>query len=408
MKILHITPAYEEAWHLGGVVRSVSHLCRGLAALGHEVTVFTTDSGGDRRLNVPLNRPLDLAGVEVWYFKTEFSLKYSFSSALGKACRQRIRDFDLVHLASFWNYPEIPAVITARQLGVPFIVSPRGTFLSYSMSHKAMKKWAYYHLLEKRVLQGCRAIHYTTELERQGMDYLGLKPPSFVVPNGFNVGEFSQGWDKSERKQAIGLIPENTVILYLGRLHARKGLDRLLRAFAEAVGCIAQPILVLVGPDAGDEARLKSLARKLGILQEVRFPGYIPPRDRHFYLGAADVFCLTAHPGENFGNAAVEAMLAGVPVLVSEHVGICREVAADGAGVVVPLQVEAIAKALKKMLSDPEGLREMGRRAAESARRRYDNHNVCRLMATAYEDALTGRRSPGLSWSDDVQMGREH
>ncbi|MGA9753779.1 MAG: glycosyltransferase family 4 protein, partial [Desulfobaccales bacterium] len=104
---------------------------------------------------------------------------------------------------------------------------------------------------------------------------------------------------------------------------------------------------------------------------------------------------------ENFGNAAVEAMLSGVPVLVSDHVGICREILADGAGVVVPIEVEAVAGALVKLLSDPEGLRVMGEAAVESARRRYDIDLVARQMATAYEDILVGRRSPGLSWSDE-------
>jgi glycosyltransferase involved in cell wall biosynthesis len=110
---------------------------------------------------------------------------------------------------------------------------------------------------------------------------------------------------------------------------------------------------------------------------------------------------LIAHPGENFGYAAVEAMFAGIPVLVSNHVGISREVVADGAGVAVPLTIDAVANAIIDIFSNPERLAAKGRAAAASARRRYEIDIVARQMAMAYEDILTGRRSPGLSWSDE-------
>jgi glycosyltransferase involved in cell wall biosynthesis len=404
MRILHITPAYEAAWHLGGVVRSVSQICRGLASQGHEVTVFTTDSGGDRRLEVPVNRPVNLGGVEAWYFKTELSLRYFYSSALREACRRRIKEFDIVHLASCWCYPEIPAVLESRRLGVPYIISTRGTFLRYSMSQKALKKWVYYYLVEKRVLRGSHSLHYTAELERESMAYLGLSSPSFVIPNGFSMEEFSSLVEKSEAKKAIGLSPDNTVVLYLGRLHARKGLDHLTHAFAQAADKLPHAVLILAGPDNGEEARLKRVARELGIADVVHFPGYIPPENRYLYWAAADLFSLVTYPGENFGNAAVEAMLSGVPVLVSEHVGISREVFHDKSGVVIPLGVKSISDALVSMLSVPAKLKAMGQVAATTARQRYDNNNVCRLMATAYEDVLTGRRSPEISWSNGVYI----
>jgi len=400
LRILHVTPSYEPAWHLGGVVRSVSQLCRGLAGLGHEVTVFTTDRGGDGRLAVPVNEPVQVGGVTVYYFKTDFFLKFAYSRSLGKACRLKTKDFDLVHLASFWGYPEIPAVRWAKCYEIPYFVSTHGTFLQYSMSQKALKKWVYYYLVEKAVLQGTRAIHYTAELEREGMGYLGLRPPSLVIPNGLALDEFQNLPESSAARDVLCWEQGERIVLFLGRLHPRKGLSFLLEAFARAAASLPELVLVLAGPDGGEENKLKRDAKRLGVAGRVRFPGFISPEKRNLYLRAADLCALVTHPGENFGNAAVEAMLGGVPVLVSEHVGICREVAADGAGVVVPLSVEAISGALHNMLADPEGLGEMGRRAAESARRRYDIRVVAQMMADAYEDILTGRRSPGLGWSD--------
>jgi glycosyltransferase involved in cell wall biosynthesis len=116
-------------------------------------------------------------------------------------------------------------------------------------------------------------------------------------------------------------------------------------------------------------------------------------------LRASDLFWLATYPGENFGNAAVEAMAAEVPVLVSENVGICDAVREDNAGLVVSVDEDAITMALIEMISNSNKLKEMGKNAYQSARNRYDIKVVAKLMATAYEDVLTDRRSSECNWS---------
>jgi glycosyltransferase involved in cell wall biosynthesis len=401
MKILHITPSYEPAWQLGGVVRSISQLCRELARMGLEVTVYTTDRGKNCRLEVPINQPVDVGGVRVFYFRVDYSLTFSYSQALRHACQAAIHEFDMVHLATFWNYPGIPAGAALRKDKVPYVISTHGTLVpTMSPWQKKAKKWIYRKLVEDRNLAQASAIHYTAELERKQTAYLGLKAPSFVLANGIDIGEFENLPDKKIAKEYWGLSPDSEIILYFGRLNPRKGLDLLLPAFAEVQRTFANAVLILAGPDNGQETMLRNLALDLGIAEKVLFTGYVPPENRNYLLGAADLEVLATHPGENFGYVAVEAMLSGVPVLLSEHVGISREVAADGAGLVVPLEVAAIAGGIKNMLADPDKLQAMGQAAAVAARRRYDIRNVAKEMAAAYEDILTGRRSPGLFWSD--------
>ena len=121
--------------------------------------------------------------------------------------------------------------------------------------------------------------------------------------------------------------------------------------------------LLLVGPDGGVEKPLRRLAKTLGLNSRIQFLGPVGRERVKDILAATDILALISRH-ENFGNAAVEAMLAGVPVLVSEHVGICREVREDRAGVVVPLTIEAVSRALREMLTDPEKLRTMGQSAA--------------------------------------------
>ena len=401
MKILHITPAYEPAWHSGGVVRSASQLCRGLARLGHDVTVYTTTIGQDRRLMVPPDKPVDLGKVMVFYFKTNFNTGFAFSQTLYKACHQELQEFDIVHLASFWCFPGIPAGFEARKHRVPYVISTHGTLVPYSMAQKPFKKWLYFKIIEEENLRKASAIHYTAYLEREQMAYLDFDRPSFVIPNGLDYGEFERLPEKESARKELGIPKDTRVILYLGRLHARKGLDLLLRAFASFKNDYAPTLLILAGPDEGQLHRLQNLAAALDLQPRVWFPGFITPEKRNVFLRAADVMALIAHPGENFGYAAVEAMFAGIPVLVSNHVGISREVVADGAGVAVPLTIDAVANAIIDIFSNPERLAAKGRAAAASARRRYEIDIVARQMAMAYEDILTGRRSPGLSWSDE-------
>ena len=137
----------------------------------------------------------------------------------------------------------------------------------------------------------------------------------------------------------------------------------------------------------------------MNLVDKVMFLGPVDKQGRLNLFSASDVFALVSFT-ENFGNAAAEAMAAGVPILVSENVGICDAVREDGAGSVVPVDEDAIAAALIEMLSNPNRLKDMGKAAYESARKRYDIKVVAKLMAKAYEDILTGRRSPELNWED--------
>ena len=340
-----------------------------------------------------------MEGVKVFYFKTDLSLKFAYSRALRNACHQRIKDFDIVNLHSFWNYPAIPAYTECLRQNVPYIIHAHGSFATYALKMKPFKKWIYMNLLKRREIRHSSAIRYTTEMEKEQTQYAKMKVPSFIVGNGINTNGFDCLPDRIISKTKWNVNNNIRTILYLGRLQSGKGLESLLKAFGIFLRTFPESILILAGPDFGLQAKLNSLIAELNISSKVYFTGYVPPEERNSLLQAADLFTLVS-AGENFGNVAVEAMLAGVPVLLSEHVGISREVAADGAGVVVPLEVAALAEALVRMLSEPDRLKVMGEAAAAAARRRYDIKIVARQMTTAYEDILTGRRSPELSWSD--------
>jgi glycosyltransferase involved in cell wall biosynthesis len=288
----------------------------------------------------------------------------------------------------------------ARREHLPYVVSTHGSLIIRYHPKKYPKKWLYLNLIEGKNLRRASAIHFTTELEREQSDPLGHKAPSFIVPNGVDVTEFNHLPDKNLSRKEHCLPLDAFVILYFGRLEPRKGLDILVNAFAKILPAFGDQIrLILAGPDFGQQAFLEGLVYSLGISDKVIFPGFVPPDKRNSFLVCADIMALVSFPGENFGISALEGMLAGLPVLVSDNVGFYKDILAEGGGVVVSPNVESVARGMSQMLSDKGNLRSMGKAATQSAHRRYDSNIVAKMMLFAYQDVLTGHRSTELSWA---------
>jgi len=370
--------------------------------MGADVTVYTTDSSVNRRLDVPVNTPVDINGVRVFFFRADWSLKRFYSRALRSACKNTIGAFDILHIVSFWCYPDIVSCHEARRQHIPYILAPHGTLMSQSMRRKRRKKQLYKRLFTYRNMRNAMAIRYTTELERQQsiLDKQVASKTSFVLPNGIECHEFDQLPTRNDAIERLGLPSQSKLITYLGRLHACKQLDLLLLAFAQAIKYIPDSHLILAGPDDGDEAKLRALTKKFSLYDRIHFLGFIGKEDRRNLLAATQLLALVSS-AENFGMAAVEAMAAGVPVLVSDRVGVSTEIASDGAGKVVPPRQDAIAQALTELLLNPLLLNQMGKKAQMSALKRYDIRAVAKQMLIAFEDVLTGRRSQDLNWSDN-------
>jgi len=403
LKILHVTPHYEPAFEMGGIVRSVSLLCRGLVRLGQVVTVFTTNNNRlGKLLDVPVDQEVDVGGVKTWYFPTKiFNKKFFYSPSLSGACYKKMREFDLLHLTSFWSYPGIPTGNAARQHNVPYIMSTRGTLDSYSLKQGWLKKNLFLNLFDRKNLQSAAAIHYTAELERErSHTFNRLKNPSFIIPNPVPLNEVTDLPNKEKAREYFSLPQDAQVISFVGRLHRRKALDILIQFFKKLSPLLNKNCYVLIaGPDDGDETRLRNIVTKNGLNDKVKFLGFVDAKKRGFVLKASDLFWLATYPGENFGHSAVEAMAAGVPVILSEYVGIYRDVLEDDAGIIVSHDSEDIAKKVVELMTNKERKMEMSENAKKAAQR-YEQTHVVSLMLKTYQDVLTGQRSPECNWKD--------
>jgi glycosyltransferase involved in cell wall biosynthesis len=174
----------------------------------------------------------------------------------------------------------------------------------------------------------------------------------------------------------------------MGRLSEKKGLDLALKAFQDVARKRADAFFLIAGGDEDDTGlNARRLANDLELDGRVRFLGEIKGDVRREALADADLFILTSH-SENFGMAAAEAMAAGVPVLLSDKVGICRSAVAAGAGAVTSLEVPEIARTWLRLLNNPQDLHRMGERGAAFVRREYEPDIVAHRMIQMYREIV--------------------
>ncbi len=389
MRILCVIPFYKPAYIYGGPTRSVPALCEGLANLGEQVTVFTTDANGKERLEGIAGQPQILDGVKVIYFRQDVGGNYFYSAGLARACQATISDYDLVYIVATWTHPFLPACTWARRRQVPYVVSPRTSFMRQTWRDKHLKKWSYFHMFERRLIEHAAALHYTSRLEQRESQWLNLSPEPFVVANPVDVSEFEHLPEKGRFRTEHQIPATSPLLLYLGRLEARKGLNLTLAAFAHLAKSQPDALLVLAGPDKdGYQNILRRQVVEFGLQGRVFFTDYLDAQQRLSALVDADAFVLTSY-SDNFGMAAVEALAAGLPVLISNRVGIAEEVAQAGVGLVTKLEIPAIAEGMECLLTLSKNQPEQAVRARQFARERFAPVKVAAEMQENFTQVIS-------------------
>lgn len=392
MRILCVSNYYKPAHAYGGPARSVPALCEAMVRRGARVTVFTTNANGPGRvLDVPADRCLDVDGVQVRYFPLSRPLAGGGfrSSALAKACAEWVARFDVVYLRASWGQPMLASGRAARRAGVPYVFSPRGSLMNKAMERSRLKKRLYLALGGKAVLDHASAIHCTSEVERRETDRRGLRPPTVVIPNGVDLEPFRRLPPRGALRSALGLGPHDRVSLFVGRLHPIKRLNVVIESFARAVTRAGEMHLLVVGPDEGGEADLRRRIGRLGLDDRVHLLGMRTGRDLVQAYTDADLLVLLS--SENFGMAAVEALAAGVPVLLSRDVGVAESVVSAGAGRSVESDLEAIGTEWASMLTGPDR-REMGSRGRRLVHECYSWESVAGRMIELLATCSSGKR----------------
>lgn len=383
MRILHVVPTYLPAVRYGGPIFAVHGLCRALASRGHQVEVVTTNINGSEQSAVPIGVPVALDGVLVRYFSAPLLPRLSWAPALKHVLNQETRAFDVVHLHSVFLWPTWAAARSARKVRVPYLVSPRGMLVKELIKRRnQFVKSAWIKLIEKSNLERASTIHVTSELEAAELAQFNWQLPQVVtIPNGVDDPNGIAGG--AELSPDVRELAKNQpLVLFLGRVSWKKGLDRLLKAFS----LTADATLAIVGPDdEGLVPQLRQLAASLHICDRVRFlPRTVLERDKEYLFAAARLFVLPSY-SENFGNTVLEAMRRGVPVVTTPEVGASEVVRKAEGGIVTQGEPQPLSDAMNRLIKDPELARAMGEAGRRCVLEHYSWPQIAARMEALYQ-----------------------
>ena len=371
MKILHIIPSVSLVY--GGPSQMVVGLCGALAALGHSVTIVTTNTNGDRGqapLDVPLGIPIQQDGYEILYFDCAPFKRYKFSIPLFQWLWHHATDYDIAHIHALFSPVSSIAATIARTKNLPYVLRPLGTLDPADLAKKHLAKQLYAQLLEKANLAGAGAIHFTSDQEAKISHRFGTTTTDWVIPLGVQLPDPQQS-PESLRSQ-YNIAPDRPIVLYMSRIEPKKGFDLLIPALAK----LAQDtdfhfILAGANPQDPDYAQQIKTQVEMAIGSDrLTCTGFVSGSLKRDLLALADLFVLPSYY-ENFGIAVAEAMSVKLPVIVSDQVHIHSDITKSDSGWVCQCTVESLTQALKAGLNDRTTRKTKGQNAAHFANTTY-------------------------------------
>jgi len=394
VKVLHVTPYFAPAWAYGGPPRSVYELCRELARRGHEVTVLTTDADDAEHRAGPLREALE--GIDVHRLpnlsnRLAWRRQFFLPRGTGRFLRERMTQFDLVHLHMYRTIQDVFVHRAATRFGIPYVFAARGSLPR--IVRGLMAKAAFDAFYGRRILLDASLCIASSQSERRQYETIGIPSERIrTIHNGLDSTAYRDLPPYGAFSRKYGLHGKR-LVTYIGRLSARKGLEFLLRAFRQIKTSDPSAVLVLVGPDDGYQQRVEALARALELHDGVVFTGLLSGRDRLAAFVDAQVVVYPAKH-EIFGLVPFEALACGKPVVVSDDSG-CGEIIREArAGYVVPVEdiprlVHAISSAME---NGPETV-EMIDRGKRFVTERLSWDVVATETVATYREAL-GEKVP--------------
>lgn len=372
MKALHVIASADP--RCGGPIQGVLSGAEAWRLIGHERELVTLD---------PPSAPW-LSGLPLKVFalgSERPSLRmnhYGFTPWLVPWLKRHAAEYDAVIVNGLWNYASLGVWLALRNAQTPYFVFVHGMLDPwFKRAHpwKGVAKSLYWRAIESQVLRDARAALFTCEEEKRlaALAFSPYRTRACVVGYGARAPQFNPERQIPAFFAQAPAAAGRSFGLFLGRIHEKKGVDLLIEAFGRLAANVPDLDLVIAGP--GRPALIDMLRRRaaeLGLAARVHWPGMLSGDAKWGAFRAARFFVLPSHQ-ENFAIAAAESLAAATPVLITDKVNIWREIAADGAGLVVPDNVAGLERGLRSMAAlPPERHVEMSGRARASFCARYD------------------------------------
>lgn len=390
LKLLMVVPALGAVY--GGPSLTAIGLAEALGRLGLAVDVVTTNADGAKDLDVPLNQWIERPYYRLRYFLRLGRSEYKFSFPLLRWLWSHVRDYEIAHGTSIFNFPSLAYSAVAQLRRVPYVANPQGMLEPWALAHKARKKSLYFELLEKPRLKAAAAIHCVTTREAASVSGLNLGTPLVIVPNGISENELDAAWaDPEPLFHCFPHFRGKTLILFLHRVDPKKGLDLLAPAFAEA--CRRLPKLdlhlIIAGAPTGEFLpTAKGFFEQAGCSNKVTFVGLLAGELKKAALAAAAVF-VTPSYSEGFSMSVLEAMAAGLPCVMTTGCNF-PEAGVAGAASVVEINADEFGRALIELLADLAAAKIMGQRARSFVQEYYSWDAAANRMFAIYQTILRG------------------
>jgi glycosyltransferase involved in cell wall biosynthesis len=364
----------------GGVTRAVLDFCAIFASLGNTTTLVTSDA-----TDVPAEWLAGAAGApKVVVIDPPRGRLELLPRAAVAGLDDLLRKTDVLHLHAPWTASNTQFAAAARRLSVPYVLTLHGMLDDWSMAQKRLKKRIYLAIAGNRLLRGAAAIHCTAQAELEQASHWFSRERGVVLPLLFDLEAFRRlPGPELARARFAQLNGDRPALLFLSRVHPKKGLEQLIGAAGELrrrrTGCE----ILIAGP--GEEeyvARLQALATSLGVGDIVHFLGMVRGEEKLSLYQAADLFVLPTSQ-ENFGLVLLESLACGAPVLTTRGVDIWQELQAAGARI-ADAAPEALATAIGELLSDRMGLKSRGDAGRRWVFERYEPQRLAGEYESLY------------------------
>lgn len=377
MRILNIC-AY--TWAIGGPARIIYDHTTVVLKQGHQVDILSPASPGDKIYPAPEGARVIVCKrtQPISRFFPEFSLE------LWDFLKTHIHEYDVVHCHGIWHFGSVAPFLFKHN--TPKAITIHGLLDKWALNHGYWKKRLFGLLFQKRFLRKADFIQINNRDELNDLrQFLGVQHPNVaIIPNGMQLAELADLPPKSTFRAKFNLPGDKKLVLFMGRLNIKKGLDLLLPAFKKYTETYDDTLLILAGPDDGYQAETEHFIEQYQLQEKMVMVGMLTGELKKAALADATIFALPSY-SEGFSIAALEAMTAGVPALVSDRIGFDGTVAQHQAALEVPLTVEGVYEGLEKLLQQPEYANALRLNARKMVETLYDIEIVATNLAKEFE-----------------------
>jgi glycosyltransferase involved in cell wall biosynthesis len=373
----------------GGPPVVVENLIRESNRLGHRSQIISTPSYCNGDQSNLLKRLEQLAPTTFLNF-LEILPVLSWTGAA--KINKHVRQADIVHVHTLWSPLNVSARYACRRRDCPYVLMPHGMLDPYSLSVKALKKFTYLQLFERDNIACAQRMIYSTREEERLAALAGLQlPPGELVPLGARASSASR---HDLRAQFLARFPQaegKRTLLFLGRIHPKKGLDRILNCLQSVKQSIPNVFLLVAGHGETHYTRhLRHLVSALALDDQVLFAGPLDGELKWAAFAGAELFLLPSRQ-ENFAITVAEAMQMAVPVIISDKVNTWPYVKEARAGLVLDERDinSLLPHAIEELLKDDTARSEMGVRGSHYARERLTWHASAQKLLACYNQVLS-------------------